>query len=613
MSQVPAAAFVIGQDKIRQAGATNIPDLLRMVPGLDVAQINANTWAISARGFNSQFANKLLVMVDGRAVYTPLLGGVSWDTVDVPLEDIDRIEVIRGPGGAVWGSNAVNGVINIITKKAQDTLGISVTAGGGTSEQGFGTVQYGGATSGGTAYRVFANYLNRDHFPDLNGQNGHDGMHLLHGGFRLDSNPSKSDALTVQADIYAGDEGASFVHSILSPPANVNVFGSAGLSGGNFLGRWSHSFSPKSDMTLQAYVDRYTRSGPESREVRNTIDLDFRHHIIVGSRNDLTWGAGYRYTGDQTVGTIDQAFLPADQTGWLVNFFGEDQITLKPNRVFLYLGTKLENSYFGDLDFEPSVRLAWTPGNRQTFWAAVSKTERSPARHDLDLSAALAALPGPAEVVLLGNPHFQNEKVVAFEAGYRRQINNRSSVDLAAFVNSYTNLQTQELLPSFFEPNTDPPLLVLPKSFANKMRGITAGFEASVQWKVTSRWTLSPGYSYLEMHLHTDPTSLDTTSVADVQGSNPVHQAHLGSHLQLRHGIDWDSNVYYVGSLPAQLVPAYTRLDSQLTWRFSERMQLSIVGQNLLSDHHVEANSAYAVVNSSEVKRSVYAKIVWHL
>ena len=611
LAQVAAAVFIVTQEDIRHSGATNIPDLLRMVPGLDVAQINANTWSISARGFNSQFANKLLVMVDNRAVYTPLMGGVSWDTVNVPLEDIDRIEVIRGPGGTVWGNNAVNGVINIITMRAQDTLGTLVSGGGGTSAQGFGTAQYGGETKGGTAYRVFGDYLNQDHFPDFAGQDGHDGMHLAHGGFRVDSNLSAGDTLTVQGDIYAGDEGASIVHTTLSPPANVNVNASGGLSGGNVLGRWTHAFSNWSDITVQAYFDRYTRSGPESSEVRDTMDFDFRHHVILGSRNDLTWGVGFRYSADQTIGTLDQAFFPADQAGWLANFFLQDQITLKPNRLFLYLGTKLENSYFSGFDLAPSIRLAWTPSSRQTFWAAVSNAHRSPTRRDLDLIAALAALPGPAEVVLIGNPDFQNENMEAYEAGYRTQINNRVSVDLATFVNSYDHLETHEPLASYIEPNTDPALTVYPIQLANKMHGITAGIEASVQWTVAHRWTLSPGYSYLQMHLHTDPTSLDTTSVAEVQGSNPVHQAQVRSRLKLTRGIVWDSNVYYVGSLPAQLVPSYTRVDSQLTWQFSERAQLSIVGQNLLSDHHVEANDALAVVNSSEVKRSVYSKIVW--
>ena len=428
LAQVAAAVFIVTQEDIRHSGATNIPDLLRMVPGLDVAQINANTWSISARGFNSQFANKLLVLVDGRAVYTPLLGGVDWDTVDVPLEDIDRIEVIRGPGGTVWGNNAVNGVINIITRRAQDTLGTLVSSGGGTSAQGFGTAQYGGEIKGGAAYRVFGDYLNQDHFPDLIGQDGHDGMHLAHGGFRVDSNLPAGDTLTVQGDIYAGNEGASIVHTVLAPPENIGVNASTGLSGGNVLGRWTHAFSSGSDITVQAYFDRYTRSGPESRELRDTMDFDFRHHLVLGSRNDLTWGVGVRYTADQTAGTIDQAFIPADQAGWMANFFLQDQITLKPNRLFLYLGTKVENTYFSGFDLAPSIRLAWTPSSRHTFWAAVSNAHRPALRadRDLDLNAALAALPGPAEVVLIGNPDFpEREHGKAYEAGYRTQINSR--------------------------------------------------------------------------------------------------------------------------------------------------------------------------------------------
>ena len=299
------------------------------------------------------------------------------------------------------------------------------------------------------------------------------------------------------------------------------MYGSAGLSGGNVLGRWSHAFSSTSDITAQAYFDRYTRSGPQSNEVRDTTDFDFRHHIVLGSRNDFTWGMGLRYTEDKTVGTIDQAFVPARLSGTLVNFFVQDQVTLARDRLFLYLGTKLENDYFTGFNLSPSVSLAWTPSSHRTFWTAVSNAHRSPTRHDLDLNAALASLPGPSEVVLLGNRNFRNENLIAYEVGYRTQINKRLSVDLAMFVNSYSHLQTQEPLASFVEPNSTPPLVVYPISFANKMHGITDGLEASVQWTVTPRWTLSPGYSYLQMHLHTEPTSLDTTSVAGCAGFQP--------------------------------------------------------------------------------------------
>jgi len=609
LSQVAAAIFVITPEDIRHSGATNIPELLRMVPGLDVAQINANTWAISARGFNLQFASKLLVLIDGRAVYTPLFGGVNWDTQEVPLEDIERIEVIRGPGGAVWGANAVNGVINIITKKAADTPGMLVTGGGGTQAQEFGTLQYGGKITESTNYRIFASYQNNNHFPDLNGQNADDGWHLLHGGFRADTDLSRKDSLTTQGDVYTGSEGATIVHSILSPPENVNVKRLVTLSGGNILGRWNHIFSSRCDTTLQFYFDEYRRGGPDAIDVRDTIDFDFQNHLVLGARQDLIWGVAYRHTVDDTEGTIDEAFVPADSSKQFFSLFVQDQITLRTNRTYLYVGAKLENSYFTGWDLQPSVHIAWTPSAHRTLWAGISRASRTPTRRDVGLVAALAALPGPAVVVLLGNPNIQSEHVIAYELGYRAQPTERFSIDVTAFANTYHNLESTEPLSPFTDTTSVPPLLIIPNLLGNKLHGTTDGVEASLKWKVTNRWTISPGYSFLQMHLHTDASSLDTTSVVDAEGSNPTHQAQLRSHLELWRGLAWDANAYFVGRLPAQAVASYTRLDTQLTWRFMESASFSIVGQNLLRDHHVEFNDAFQSVNSSQVKRSAYAKL----
>jgi iron complex outermembrane recepter protein len=611
LSQVAAAIFVITQEEIRRSGATSIPDLLRMVPGLDVAQINASTWAISARGFNLQFANKLLVLIDGRAVYTKLFGGVYWDTQDVPLGDIERIEVIRGPGGTVWGANAVNGVINVITKRAGDTQGALVTGAEGTQSQGFGTIRYGGKVKEDTGYRIFAKYLNNGHSPDLNGQNAEDGWHLLHGGFRVDTNPSKKDSLTIQGDMYTGEEGATIVHSTFSPPDNITVQRLAALSGGNVLSRWNHNFSNRCDTTFQFYFDRYKRDGQESDEVRDSFDFDFQNHIMLGTRQDLIWGAGYRHTADQTVGTIDQAFVPASYAGDLFSAFVQDQITVKPDRVALSFGSKFENGYFTGFDLEPSARLAWTPSNRRTLWAAISRASRAPTRRDTGLNAVLAALPGPAAVILLGNPNMKSEHVISYEIGYRAQPTDRLFVDVTIFVSDYHGLESEEFLPSFVDPHAAPPLLVHPVSLGNKMYGTTEGVEASVTWKVTNRWTLSPSYSFLQMHLHTESSSLDSTSVADAQGSSPRHQAQLRSHFELSSNFAWDTNAYFVGRLPAQLIASYTRVDTQFTWRLAERVQLSLVGQNLLTDHHVEFSDQLQSVNSSQVKRSAFAKITW--
>jgi len=616
LSRAAAAVFVITQEDIRRSGARSIPDVLRMVPGLDVAQVNANTWAVSARGFNRQFANKLLVLIDGRAVYTLMHQGVSWDTQDVPLEDVERIEVIRGPGATVWGANAVNGVINIMTKKTEDTLGALVTGGGGTQEQAFGTTQYGGKFGEARSYRIFAKYLDHDHFPDLNGQNAADGWHLLHGGFRTDGNLSKNDSLTIQGDLYTGSEGASIEHiASIAPPVNFSVNRIGELSGGNVLSRWHHDFANQSETSLQVYLDRYSRSGPESREDRNTFDLDFQHHLIAGRRQDLIWGAGYRVTSDETQGTIDQAWVPSEQTNQLFSTFVQDEITLKPNQIFVTVGTKLEHNDFSGVEIQPGASVAWTPTAHRTFWASVSRASRTTSRDEAAADVGIVVFPGPggvpAEVVLFGNPHEKAEHVVAFDLGYRAQPIARLSIDIATFFDRYTDLVSHELAPSFVVTSPAPTHLVIPVVNANKMHGVTDGIEVAANWKVTNRWTLSPGYALLQMHLHADSSSQDTTDAPHAEGSSPRHQAQLRSHVKLNRGFAWDMNVYFVDSLPAQQIPSYTRIDTQLIWRIAERLQFRVVGQNLLRDHHAESDDTFTSVNSSQVKRGGYAQFTW--
>jgi iron complex outermembrane receptor protein len=615
LSQAAAALFVINQEDIRRSGALNIPDLLRMVPGLDVAQINANTWAISARGFNHQFSDKLLVLIDGRAVYTPTKGGVNWDTQDVPLEDIERIEVIRGPGATVWGANAVNGVINVITKQAKDTQGALMTAGGGTQERAFGTAQYGGKIGEDASYRAFTKYLDQNDLPDMTGRDTNDGWHLLHSGFRVDRSFSKNDSLTAQGDIYGGSEGAVIEHiASISPPVNESVQKLADLSGGNILGRWNHVLANGSDTTVQVYFDRYIRSGPSTFEARNTADFDFQQHQPLGSRQDLVWGAGYRRSSDRIGGTIDGAFVPAEQTLDLFSTFVQDQITLAPERVFLTLGTKLEHNSFTGFELEPSVRMTWTPSARNTLWAAIAEAGRTPDRGAVngDFNIVAFTLPNgaPAELGIVGNPRQESEHLLATDLGYRVQASSRVSVDLSMFYNRYRELQTLEPGTPFLE--TDPvPHLDIPLVYSNQMHGTTEGLEVSAHFKVTDRWTLSPGYALLHMSLVADPGSLDTTSVADIEGSNPRHQAQLRSSVNMPRGFAWDTNIYFVDRLPAQQVASYTRLDTRFSWRVVQRLELSVVGQNLLKPLHLESNDLVTSVEPSQIKRSVYAKFTW--
>jgi iron complex outermembrane recepter protein len=615
LSQVAAAIFVITQEDIRRSGATNIPDLLRMVPGLDVAQINANTWAISARGFNGEFSNDLLVMLDGRPVYTPTFSGVYWDTLDVPLEDIERIEVIRGPGGSTWGTNAVNGVINIITKKADDTRGGMVTAGGGNVDQGFGTAQYGDSLGAHTDYRVFAKYFNQDHLLNLTGQSGQDGWHALRGGFRSDSRIDSNDELSFEGDLYTGREGdiGNRFTSFASPGVE-SVFAEANVSGGYLQADWMHRYANGAGTSLQVSFDRYSRHN-SLVETRQTLNIDFQNHIPWGERQDIVWGAGYRFSSDASTGTPAFSLDPANLNTQLFSAFVQDEIALIPSRLSLSGGMKLEHDYYNGFGVMPSVHAAWKLGGQQTVWAAVSRALRTPSSKDTGAENNVGGFVGPGglpEVIRIeGNSNFMNEKLIAYEAGYRAELSQRVSLDIAAYYNSYDQLQTLEPQAPFLELTPSPPHLVLPSMYGNLMHGETHGVELSTNWKAASHWTLSPGYAIEQIHMHLYPTSRDTQSVAAAQGSTPRNWARLDSRLDFAHGLSWDASATFNDRLTAQGTPAYTRLDTQLSWHVRESVTLRVAGQNLANDHHLEFLNGPGIAASGLMKRSAYGQVEW--
>jgi iron complex outermembrane receptor protein len=615
LSRTASAVFVIGQDDIRRSGATNIPDLLRMVPGVDVAQINANKWAISVRGFNGQYSNKLLVMIDGRTVYSPMFSGVFWDAQDVPLDSIDRIEVIRGPGASVWGANAVNGVINIITKKASDTQGGLLTAGGGTHDLGIGTARYGGKLGNSASYRVSADGFARNHFPDMASPDGHDAWKLVHGGFRVDANASAKDSITLEGDAESGNAGEIPTNPVSnSSPVNAGPLTDR-FSGWNLLSRWNHVASPHSETSLQVYFDRSTRGDGTYGLGLNTFDLDFQHHVGWGERQDFVWGLGYRVSSDDTLATQRISFNPAERTTQLFSSFIQDEITILPDRVYLSLGIKLEHNDYTGLGLGPSARISWTASNRNMFWTAVSQAERTPARSDTDVRVNSSLLPGPNGLPLLisifGNPKSRNEVLRALEAGYRTQLTARVSLSGTVFLDDYDDLVSLEPGTPYLESDPSPLHLVIPNTFANLEHGETHGLELFANWKVSNRWSLSPGYSFLTMHLHRDASSDDLNTAAATQGGSPNHQAQLRSHLDLPSHWGWNASAYFVGRLPAQAVPSYTRLDSNLIWQPGERFSIALVGENLLKDHHMEYMGTDLTVLPTMIKRSVYAKFIW--
>jgi iron complex outermembrane recepter protein len=622
LSRTAAAIFVIAQDDIARSGATNIPDLLRMVPGLEVAQINGSTWAVGARGFNQQFENKLLVMVDGRSVYSQTFSGVFWDTLDLPLSDIERIEVIRGPGGTIWGANAVTGVISIFTKKASETKGMYIEAGGGNLQQGFGMLQYGDTLGKKTDFRVYTKYFNQDHLLDLNAQSGADGSHRLRSGFRTDSALSPKDSLMVEGDFSDGREGEfGFKLPSLTSPGFVPVSEEIDLADGSLEAIWNHAYSERSNSSLQFSFSQHRRDDPLNPELRNVYDLDYHQQFAIGNRQDFVWGLGYRETSDRIEGSLTVSMNPPDRTLQLFDSFIQDEIALVPARLFLTLGIKLEHNDYTGFEFMPSVRASWSLSDRQMLWVAVSKALRAPSRNDTNLVLNIGNIAGPGNAPvllrLLGNPQFGDERLIAYEAGYRTMLSKRLSIDVAAYFDDWNHLQTTEPSGSFFEPTPLPAHQVQTLTYENLMHGENHGVEISVNWKATDKWEIGAGFAPQQMHIRADPTSLDTQTTLFVEGSTPNWPMQLRSHLDLRRGLAWDVSTYFVDSLNHQgplsnlTIPSYTRLDTGLTWKLGEQFSLSLVGQDLMKDHHMEFEDVNGSMQSGQIKRSGYAKVTW--
>lgn len=616
VSQAAAAVYVITNEDIRRSGATAIPEALRMAPGLDVARIDSSRWAVSSRGFNDFFANKLLVLMDGRSVYTPLFSGVFWDVQDTMLEDIDQIEIIRGPGASIWGANAVNGVINIVSKNSKDTQGALVTGGGGTEERGFAAVRYGGKISDSLHYRAYVKYFARDDTRTYVGGEGIDEWDMYRGGFRLDWDITKDVAsMRFQGDVYSGYIGQILPFqprpvppapvSVINPAAPPMVQGRGPVQGGNLLSSYERVFSDTSDMTFQVYYDRTERVDQVHSEERDTYDVDFQHRFEALERNSVTWGLGYRYTPDDLrdgkAGTRSLLFPDAVRHDQLVSGFAQDEIEL-PKDVTLTLGAKVEHNDYTGFEFQPSARALWNPTETQSVWGSVSRAVRTPNRAEADIAGLLYSSRSPVGIDLSGSNSYDSEEVIAYELGYRWQATRKLSLDIAAFYNDYDDLRTIE----------DRPLTPLPNDFifANSMQGETYGFETGANFQVTDAWRLGGSYTFLRMHLETTSPRADPTLAGNTMGDSPRHQFQVRSLLDLPFDLQFDTMLYYVDVLPARGVSSYFKLDARLGWSPCKNFDLSIVGQNLIEDHHREFGPGF-LVSPNEIERSVYVKATW--
>ena len=621
LSDAAAAVFVISNEDLRRSGVTNIPDALRMVPGIDVARIDSNKWAITSRGFNGRFANKLLVLLDGRTIYSPSFSGVYWESQDVVLEDVERIEVIRGPGATLWGANAVNGVINIITRHAADTQGGLAVLGAGTEERGFATARYGARLGEGTYGRIYAKTFKRDEFVNPNGENAGDDWKALRAGFRLDSQTTDRDNLTVQGEIHHDDINQTLQVAKLSPPYSTLVDDNADVFAGHLMVRWNHALSANSNWALQAYYDRFDRDEEFLHEQRDTFDIDLAHHITLENGHDIVWGLGYRNTRDDFRSSSTVLVIPDSRRDQLFSAFLQDEITLVSEKLWLILGSKFEHNDYTGFEVQPSARLAWNLDPKNTLWGSVSRAVRTPSRaeHDFRISALVVPpfssenpSPLPVETVAVGNKEFDSETLIAYEIGYRTAPSRNLTLDLTAFYNDYDDLRTFATQTPV--PATPPTHLILPSMFTNGVRGNTYGAELAAAWQATKRMHFNLAYSYTESDINwiANPDISQNTAA-------PRHKLSLRSSLDVRADLDLDIWFRYVGKTEVYnhtlssdpiKIDDYPSLDLRLAWRPVKNLELSLVGQNLLDNRHLEYIQELFTL-PTEVQRGVYGQLEW--
>lgn len=583
LSEVASAIQVITGEDIHRSGATNIPEALRLVANLQVAQFNSSIWIISSRGFNTTFANKLLIMIDGRTVYTPLYGGVLWEQQYPLLEDIDRIEIVSGPGGTLWGANAVNGVINIVTKNSKQTQGLYAEAGIGNLLRDQVALRYGGTINDKIHYRLYAQHFNRDTTAQQNGASNHDAWKLTEAGFRLDWEPSEKEGVTVQGDYYWGNKKTFVGTTLQRSPIN----------GQNIRARWRKTFSKNSDMSLQVYYDRYYRDDEPtvSRDKENTLDADLQHHFTIKDWHNIVWGIGYRYVKD------DDYFGPGVFAGIypqmkrldLANAFVQDEVRLVDS-LKLIAGTKLLHNVYTGWEWQPSLRLSWTKKN-STLWAAVSRAVRTPSRFDVDYY-----LPPPPQnpntIHIFGDPNFLSEKVVAYELGYRLAPNHASFFSVSAFYNVYRDIYSVEFLPGS----------TVALEIQNGSEGNSVGLEFAGGYQISRNWRLRAGYTYFDKDLHQKPGHTFDPSYL---GNDVKHQIVLQSISDITSHLQFDVVARYLSALEKTFstpaVPAYFTFDARIAYDF-RGFELSVVGQNLAQKQHLE----YA---GTEIPKNFFVKL----
>jgi iron complex outermembrane receptor protein len=617
ISEAPAAISVLTAADLKRFGVHSLPEAFRHIPGMEVGQIHTHSWAVSSRGFNDAFANKLLVLIDGRSVYTPLFSGVYWELQDMVFEDIDQIEVIRGPGASLWGANAVNGVINIITKPTSETLGSLITIGGGTEELAYGAFRYGGILNEDATFRVYGKSTYKDESRAIGSSIGNsDDAQMNRGGFRIDWSPSQQNQVTFQGDIYAGRLRNSFAVASLTTPPTDRRIDSTLVSGGNLLARWTHDISEDSNLVLQAYYDRIHRELFFLEEELDVFDLDLQHGFKLGEKHNITYGGALRYTSDTIASSFSRSFAPTSLDTENYSAFIQDEIELVEDQLGLTLGTKLSENYFSGFEYQPTARLRWNPAENHMLWAGVSRAVRTPSRADAGLTfrqnVPVAGPPG-LSVFQEGQSGLStvSENLISYEIGYRTQLSQNLSVDLSAYYNDYDDLRNTQTLgaPSLAALNGIPYLRV-PTTFDNAQTGEAYGVELSTGLQLTPEIVINANYSFLQLQLHSPPTGTEGFSEAS-EGRSPHHQASIRASFQLPRNWEFSTWARYVGDLPSLNVPSYVSLNAQFAWRPRPSIELAIGGKNLSDDQHLEFEPVFTQFQTGEIQRSLYATLTY--
>jgi iron complex outermembrane receptor protein len=614
-SGVAAAVYVITQDDIRRSGMTTLPDLLRLAPGVQVAQINANKWAVSVRGFNGLYSNKLLVLIDGRSVYNHLFSGVLWDTEDLVIENIERIEVIRGPGAAVWGANAVNGVINILTKSAAETKGLLVRAGGGTLDPGQAAVRYGGSL-GRLDYRVYSQWTEQGDTRLATGASADDHWRRATTGFRSDWAHGPR-AFSLQGSVTQARSNGLYLNFALVPAANrpAAVPTPSLLNGGALLGRWTLTRSSGASLQVQSTFDLAHRDEPVGDYHRRTADVELQYHTAVGSRQDLVVGGGYRQMHDQFAGGNGYTLTPETADDDRVNVFAQDELALAHDRLHFTLGGKVERDPLAGWGVQPTARLTWAVvPKRQALWAATSRALRTPSLADrgirVEYPLAAAVGPLPVRISASGSPDLRSDVLSDVETGYRLDVGSAATVAATAFYGRYEHLRTTEPLSRTVVVGPGGPYVFVPVRFATLLDGDTTGFEIDGHWTPASWWRLDASYSAYRFTPRLDPASADPNA-ARYDGDASRHQWQLHSGVSLGRRAEVDLALFRVGPLVTLAVPGYTRVDVRLELPLTRHVTVSLVGQNLVDPTHAEFGDANGTVVRTFVPRSASARLAW--